>query len=118
MLERYSFVRWNKDQQSYAMHKLVHVWGYDRLTEDEQLKFSCIIFELIVKAIDGCGNAPEDKFRRFKAIYYSPPTHKTRSKSRKTILQCERMAPKPMGHESCACRGWSVVQTVEHDATP
>ena len=35
MLERYSFVQWKKDLQSYSMHKLVHVWGHDRLPEDD-----------------------------------------------------------------------------------
>jgi hypothetical protein len=35
ILQRYSFVQWKEDQQSYAMHKLVHAWGYDRLKEDE-----------------------------------------------------------------------------------
>ena len=63
MLQRYSFVQWKEDQQSYAMHKLVHAWGYDRLPEDEQQELSRATFQLIVAAIDGCGNAPEDKLR-------------------------------------------------------
>ncbi|KAH0562801.1 hypothetical protein GP486_002573 [Trichoglossum hirsutum] len=63
MLQRYSFVQWKKDQQSYAMHKLVHAWGYDRLTGDEQRKFSLATFELVIEAIEGCGKAPEEKLR-------------------------------------------------------
>ncbi|KAF2804628.1 TPR-like protein [Mytilinidion resinicola] len=63
MLQRYSFVQWKEDQQSYAMHKLVHAWGYDRLTEDEQHRFSVTTFKLVVKAINGCGNTPEEKLR-------------------------------------------------------
>ncbi|KAI9773490.1 MAG: Kinesin light chain 3, partial [Geoglossum umbratile] len=63
MLQRYSFVQWKKDQQSYAMHKLVHAWGYDRLTGDEQRKFSLATFELVIEAIEGCGKAPEGKLR-------------------------------------------------------
>jgi hypothetical protein len=63
MLERYSFVEWKKDQQSYGMHKLVHAWGHDRLTEDEQYKFCVATFKLVLKAIIGCGNSPKDKLR-------------------------------------------------------
>jgi nucleoside phosphorylase/tetratricopeptide (TPR) repeat protein len=63
MLQRYSFVQWKKDRQSYAMHKLVHAWGYDRLTGNEQHKFSLATFRLIVEAIEGCGKAPEEKLR-------------------------------------------------------
>jgi tetratricopeptide (TPR) repeat protein len=63
MLRRYSFVQWKEDQQSYAMHKLVHAWGYDRLAEDEQQEFSHATFEVIMGAINGCRNAPEDKLR-------------------------------------------------------
>ena len=63
MLQRYSFVQWKEDQRSYAMHKLVHAWGYDRLVEDEQVELSNATFELVVKAIDGCRNTPEDKLR-------------------------------------------------------
>jgi tetratricopeptide (TPR) repeat protein len=63
VLQRYSFVQWKKDQQSYAIHKLVHAWGYDRLTADDQRKFSLATFRLVVEAIDRCGNTPEDKLR-------------------------------------------------------
>jgi hypothetical protein len=63
MLQRYSFVQWKEDQHSYAMHKLVHAWGYDRLTENEQVEFSRATFKLVVEAIDGCRNTPEDKLR-------------------------------------------------------
>jgi hypothetical protein len=63
ILERYSFLQWKKDQQSYVMHKLVHAWDHYRLTKDEQLQFSHATFKIIVKAIDGCRNTPEDKLR-------------------------------------------------------
>ena len=63
MLQRYSFVQWKEDQRSYAMHKLVHAWGYDRLADDMQAKISNTTFELIVEAINGCRNTPEDKLR-------------------------------------------------------
>ena len=63
ILRKYSFVQWKADQQSYTMHKLVHTWGYDRLPKDEQHEFSVTILTLIVEAIIGCRNAPEDKLR-------------------------------------------------------
>ena len=63
ILERYSFVQWKEDQQSYTMHKLVNAWGYDRLTPDEQTQLSCTTFAMITKAVDGCRNTPEDKLR-------------------------------------------------------
>ena len=56
-------MQWKEDQQSYAMHKLVHAWGYDRLNEDEQIKFSRATFEFDVEAIKGCRNMPEDKLK-------------------------------------------------------
>ena len=63
MLQRYSFVQWKEDRRSYAMHKLVHAWGYDRLAKDEQVELGNATFELVVEAIDGCRNTPEDKLR-------------------------------------------------------
>jgi len=49
--------------KSYAMHKWIYAWGYDRLTEDEQRQFSRVVFELVVEAINACGKAPKDKLR-------------------------------------------------------
>jgi tetratricopeptide (TPR) repeat protein len=63
ILERYSFVEWKEDQQSYTMHKLVHAWGYNRLTEDEQRKFGIATFDLVVAAVNGYGNVLEDRLR-------------------------------------------------------
>jgi tetratricopeptide (TPR) repeat protein len=63
VLQKYSFVQWKAGQCSYAMHKLVHAWGYDRLTRDEQDKFSVATLTLILEAVNGCGNAPADKLR-------------------------------------------------------
>ena len=66
VLQKYSLVEWKADQQSYAMHKLVHAWGYDRLTRDEQRKVSRAAFGLVTEMVDavkGNGTAPEDKLR-------------------------------------------------------
>lgn len=63
VLQRYSFVRWKADQQSYAMHELVHAWGHDRLSEEEQWKFSQATFGLVVKAVGNCGSTPGEKLR-------------------------------------------------------
>jgi hypothetical protein len=41
----------------------VHAWGYDRLAKNDQVELSNATFELVVKAINGCINTPEDKLR-------------------------------------------------------
>ncbi|PVH90155.1 hypothetical protein DM02DRAFT_79756, partial [Periconia macrospinosa] len=66
VLQKYSLVQWKTDQQSYAMHKLVHAWGCDRLTRDEQVRYSRATFGLIVEAVEMVESgrtAPEDKLR-------------------------------------------------------
>lgn len=63
VLQRYSFVRWKADQQSYAMHELVHAWGHDRLDEEEQWKFSQATFGLVVEAVGNCESTPGEKLR-------------------------------------------------------
>jgi hypothetical protein len=40
VLQKYSLLQWKTEQQGYAMHKLVHAWGYDRLAAEEQGKYS------------------------------------------------------------------------------
>ncbi|PVI00868.1 hypothetical protein DM02DRAFT_614032 [Periconia macrospinosa] len=48
------------------MHKLVHAWGCDRLTRDEQARYSRATFELIVEVVEMAESgrtAPEDKLR-------------------------------------------------------
>jgi hypothetical protein len=62
-LEEYSLVQWKNYQQGYAMHKLVQAWGHDKLTADDQRKFRVATFQLIMAAIDGCRNAPEEKLQ-------------------------------------------------------
>ncbi|EXJ95818.1 hypothetical protein A1O1_00942 [Capronia coronata CBS 617.96] len=63
LLQNYSFVQWKEDQKSYAMHKLVHAWGYDRLCRDKQYTFSRETFQLIRNAVSGCSDRAEDKLR-------------------------------------------------------
>ncbi|KAJ8108175.1 hypothetical protein OPT61_g8359 [Boeremia exigua] len=63
VLQKYSLVQWKAEQQSYVMHKLVHAWSHDRLTAEEQSKYSWAAFELVVEAIECCGRAPDDKLR-------------------------------------------------------
>jgi Tetratricopeptide repeat len=68
ILKDYSLVQWKDEQQSYAMHKLVHAWGYDRLAEDEKVGFTEVTFQLVVKAVDNCGGIPRDKLRLVQHI--------------------------------------------------
>ncbi|EUC26825.1 hypothetical protein COCCADRAFT_113294, partial [Bipolaris zeicola 26-R-13] len=63
VLQKYSLVWWKAEQQGYAMHKLVHAWGYDRLGAEEQGWYSQAAFGLVVEAIERCSRAPEDKLR-------------------------------------------------------
>ncbi|KAF2234939.1 TPR-like protein [Viridothelium virens] len=63
ILEKYSFLQWKKDQASFAMHKLVHAWGFDRLEESKQSSFSITVLKLMAAAITGCSSWPDDKLR-------------------------------------------------------
>ncbi|KAK3176512.1 hypothetical protein OEA41_007835 [Lepraria neglecta] len=49
-LQNYSLIQWKSDQGSYAMHKLVHTWGQDRLEADRQRRLSSLALELIADA--------------------------------------------------------------------
>lgn len=63
MLERYSLVHWQEDQESYGMHRLVHAWGYDRLSTEEQEILSAGSVDFVGDAMSRCGAAPQDKLR-------------------------------------------------------
>ncbi|KAF2844240.1 hypothetical protein T440DRAFT_473548 [Plenodomus tracheiphilus IPT5] len=45
------------------MHKLLHAWGHNQLTAEEQSKYSQAAFRLVVEAIEGCSRAPDGKLR-------------------------------------------------------
>ncbi|KAG8525595.1 uncharacterized protein KY384_009239 [Bacidia gigantensis] len=47
ILRNYSLIQWRPDQGSYAMHKLVHAWGQDRLQVDRQRQVSDLGLALI-----------------------------------------------------------------------
>ena len=49
-LQSYSLIQWKLDQKSYAMHKLVHAWGQDRLETDRQRQLSSLALELMADA--------------------------------------------------------------------
>jgi hypothetical protein len=66
VLEKYSLVQRKTEQQSYAMHKLVHAWGCDRLTAEEQGRYTAAAFRLVVEAVEaveGCSRGLEHKLR-------------------------------------------------------
>ena len=50
-LQSYFLIQWKADQKSYAMHKLVHAWGQDRLEADGQRQLSSLALELMADAI-------------------------------------------------------------------
>ena len=49
-LQNYSLLQWKEDQGSYAVHKLVYAWSYDRLEADIQKQLSRLSLDLIAKA--------------------------------------------------------------------
>ena len=49
-LQMYSLVQWRSDQRSYSMHKLVHIWGQDRLEATSQEQLSSLTLELLADA--------------------------------------------------------------------
>jgi tetratricopeptide (TPR) repeat protein len=65
VLQEFSLVQWKTDQRSYAMHKLVHAWGSDRLTTDEHRKTCQAAFRLVLEVVETVkGNTlPEEKLR-------------------------------------------------------
>ncbi|KAJ9651312.1 hypothetical protein H2198_009406 [Neophaeococcomyces mojaviensis] len=53
-LRAYSLVSWQADEQVYYMHKLVHAWGHDRLSIDQQQTWSLSVLELLSDAMHSC----------------------------------------------------------------
>lgn len=49
-LQNYSLLQWKADKDSYAVHKLVHAWSYDRLEADVQKQLSRLSLDLIAEA--------------------------------------------------------------------
>ena len=62
-LQSYSLIQWRKDQQSYAMHKLVHAWGQDRLAVDKQRQLSLFALGLVADATARKGVDPHHQIR-------------------------------------------------------
>jgi tetratricopeptide (TPR) repeat protein len=65
VLESFSLVQWKKDQSSYAMHKLVHAWAYERLDRERQESFCEAALELLATAVR---NWPPDPLYKARLI--------------------------------------------------
>jgi tetratricopeptide (TPR) repeat protein len=65
VLESFSLVQWKKDQSSYAMHKLVHAWAYERLDRKRQESFCEAALELLATAVR---NWPPDPLYKARLI--------------------------------------------------
>jgi tetratricopeptide (TPR) repeat protein len=66
ILERYSLLQWQRDKNSYSMHRLVHAWGHDRLQQKNRsdIKHFCLAaFQLLFNAVSNCKNLPQAKLR-------------------------------------------------------
>ena len=51
VLQTYSLVQWRDDRGGYAMHKLVHAWGQDRLEVEQQQHLSLMALKLLIDII-------------------------------------------------------------------
>jgi tetratricopeptide (TPR) repeat protein len=56
VLQTYSLVQWRDEREAYAMHKLVHAWGQDRLEVEQQRHLSLMALELLIDIIPAIGN--------------------------------------------------------------
>lgn len=63
VLQRYAFIQWKVDQQSYSMHKLVHAWGQDRLDTETQWRHSNVALELLADTTADNQLSPSYKLR-------------------------------------------------------
>lgn len=50
-LQAYSLVSWRADQKAYAMHKLVHACGHDRLDTEQRQVWSLAVMHLLSEVI-------------------------------------------------------------------
>ncbi|KAK5110032.1 hypothetical protein LTR85_001790 [Meristemomyces frigidus] len=50
-LSTYSLIEWKEEQGGYSMHKLVHAWGFDRLDEEEQGRYSQSSLSLLAQLL-------------------------------------------------------------------
>jgi tetratricopeptide (TPR) repeat protein len=57
VLQTYSLIQWRDERGGYAMHKLVHAWGQDRLEVEQQQHLSLITLELLTEIIPTVGNS-------------------------------------------------------------
>ena len=62
-LQNYSLIQWRPDQESYAMHKLVHAWGQDRLEVDQQQQLSFLALGLLQESTGDDQMNPADSLR-------------------------------------------------------
>ena len=51
VLQTYSLIQWRDERAGYAMHKLVHAWGQDRLELEQQRYLSLVALELLTEII-------------------------------------------------------------------
>ncbi|KAL8799610.1 MAG: hypothetical protein Q9182_005761 [Xanthomendoza sp. 2 TL-2023] len=63
VLQRYAFIKWRVDQQSYSMHKLVHAWGQDRLDMNTQWRHRDVALELLADTTADSQLSPSYKLR-------------------------------------------------------
>ena len=81
-LQSYSLIQWKADQKSYAMHKLVHAWGQDRLQADRQRQVSSLALELIADATVENQTNPSHQLRLVPHVMASfdifSPLHESR----------------------------------------
>jgi tetratricopeptide (TPR) repeat protein len=63
VLESFSLIQWKKDQRSYAIHKLVHTWAYERLNHQGHVTFCLAALVLLATAVENWPADPQYKTR-------------------------------------------------------
>ncbi|KAB5522861.1 P-loop containing nucleoside triphosphate hydrolase protein [Coniochaeta sp. 2T2.1] len=63
VIKRHSLVQRQPGAESYSIHRLVHAWDRDRLEAKEVEAFCLAALEVLYRAAQHCGDAPEAKRR-------------------------------------------------------
>lgn len=61
-LQAYSLVTWREEQETYAMHKLVHAWSHDRLESVQRQQYSLAVLDFLRWAAMSNRSGPVNKF--------------------------------------------------------
>ncbi|KAI9715103.1 MAG: Kinesin light chain 3 [Chrysothrix sp. TS-e1954] len=67
-LRSFSLIQYRDEADNYTMHKLVQVWGYERLDVEARLALCRSASDFVVVSISQCGHEPIGKSRLVKHV--------------------------------------------------